>query len=211
MFHFICYWLIAALIVVSDVCVAEDAQEVLAKVKQKYDSMRDVELRFLQRTTSPISAGRQSVTGTLFIKKQNKFRVELEGQLIITDGETIWSYNSAHRQVVIDKFKKNDRTLTPESILGAAPTDYNASLRGSEKVGRIQTRILKLVPKDESSLVTSMMLWVDDAWLIRKAEVSDVNGRLTTYFVNDIKVNPNIPDARFTYQVPKGVEAVDLR
>lgn len=193
-----------------DVFAAEDAQEILQNVKKKYDSIKDAELKFLQRTASPLSAGKQSLAGTLFVKKQ-KFRVEVEGQTIITDGDTIWSYNAATKQVVIDKFKKNSRTLTPEKILAAAPTEYAASLVGTEKIGKYTTRVLQLVPQDESSLITTMKLWVDDAWLIRKAEVSDLSGTITSYFVNELKVNANIPDSRFTYRIPKGVEAVDLR
>jgi outer membrane lipoprotein carrier protein len=150
---------------------AEDAQEILQSVKKKYDSIKDAELKFLQRTTSQLSAGKQSIAGTLFVKKQ-KFRVEVEGQTIMTDGDTIWSYNAATKQVVIDKFKKNSRTLSPEKILTAAPSDYSASLIGTEKLGKFATRVLQLVPKDEASLITTMKIWVDDAWLIRKAEPS---------------------------------------
>jgi chaperone LolA len=189
---------------------AEDAQEILQSVKRKYDAIKDAELKFLQRTTSQLSASKQSIAGTLFVKKQ-KFRVEVEGQTIITDGDTIWSYNAATKQVVIDKFKKNSRTLSPEKILAAAPTNYSASLVGTEKIGKYATRVLQLVPKDEASLITTMKIWVDDAWLIRKAEVSDLNGTITSYFVNELKLNANIPDSRFTYRIPKGVEAVDLR
>jgi outer membrane lipoprotein carrier protein len=205
------YWFVLLSFTATHYCLAEDAQDALSKVKQKYDSIKDAEIKFLQRTTSLTSAGKQSVSGILHIKKQNRFRVELSGQLIVTDGDTIWSYNPNTRQVMIDKYKKNARTMTPEKILGAAPTDYNATLLPADKIGKIQTRVLRLVPKDESSLITTMKLWVDDAWLIRKVELTDLNGRLTTYFVNDIRVNINIPDSRFTYQIPRGVEAVDLR
>jgi outer membrane lipoprotein carrier protein len=207
----LCYWFILLSFTATQRCLAEDAQDVLSKVKQKYDTLKDAEIKFLQRTTSLTSAGKQSVSGTLYIKKQHKFRVELSSQLIVTDGDTIWSYNPNNRQVIIDTYKKNSRTMTPEKILGAAPTDYSATLLPSEKVGKIQTRVLRLTPKDETSLIATMKLWVDDAWLIRKVELTDLNGRLTTYFVNDIRVNINIPDSRFTYQIPRGVEAVDLR
>lgn len=189
---------------------AEDPQDILQSIKKKYDSIKDAELKFLQRTRSQLSAAKQSIAGTLYIKKQ-KFRVEVEGQTIITDGDTIWSYNAATKQVVIDRFKKNARALSPERILTAAPTDYSAALVGTEKIGKYATRVLQLVPNDEASLITTMKIWVDDAWLIRKAEVTDLNGTITSYFVNELKLNANIPDSRFTYRIPKGVEAVDLR
>ena len=57
-----------------------------------------------------------------------------------------------------------------------------------------------------------MKLWVDNStWLIKKAEILDVNGKQTEYVVTDIKTNVGLEDSRFTFQVPEGVEIVDLR
>lgn len=199
-------------LVALNTCFADDAQSVLEKVKKKYDSIKDAELKFSQRTTFEVSKLDQTVSGTLFIKKENKYRVETDGHLVITDGSTVWSYSPLNKQVLIDNFKLNDQALTPERILAAAPKDYSASLSGTEKIGKAETQILTLVPKDEASMVQTMKLWVDEAtWFIKKVEIIDVNGKQTVYTVNEIKVNIGIPDSRFTYQIPNGVEAVDLR
>jgi outer membrane lipoprotein-sorting protein len=39
----------------------------------------------------------------------------------------------------------------------------------------------------------------------------DANGKKTEYVVNDIKLNTGLQDSRFAYQIPQGVEVVDLR
>ena len=196
----------------SNICVAENAQEMLEKVKKKYDSIKDAELKFSQQVKFELSKREQNVRGTLLIKKQNKYRVETEGHLIVTDGSTVWSYSQQNKQVLIDKFKLDEGALTPEKILSTGPKDYYASVLGTEKVGKTETQMLKLVPKDDDSMVQTMTLWVDEStWLIMKVEIVDVNGKQTVYTVNTIKVNIGIPDSRFTYQIPSGVEAVDLR
>jgi chaperone LolA len=193
-------------------CTAETAQEVLERVKKRYDAINDAELKFTQHTRYEVSKLEQRSTGTLFMKKKNKYRVEFEDRIVVTDGATVWSYNPVQKQVLIDKFKIDPNVVTPEKLLTAAPQDYYASLAGTEKIGTVQTRVLKLVPKDDNSAVRMMRLWVDEAtWLIKKVELVDVGGKQTTYVVNDIKVNTGIPDSRFTYQIPDGVEAVDLR
>lgn len=189
-----------------------DARQILDKVKRAYDNIKDAELEFSQQTVFEISKTEHQSSGRLFIKKQNKYRVEQQNLLLVTDGVTVWSYNPANKQVLIDKFKIDERSLTPERVLTAAPKDYYSSILGKEKVGKVETILLKLVPKDEDSIVRVMKVWVDESnWLFRKVEIEDVNGRQTTYIVSDIKVNIGIPDSRFTYQVPNGVEAVDLR
>ncbi len=191
---------------------AESAQEVLERVKKRYDAINDAEVKFTQHTTYEVSKLEQRISGTLFIKKKNKYRVEFPDRIVVTDGATVWSYNPAHKQVLIDNFKIDPNVVTPEKVLAAAPQDYYASLAGTEKVGSVQTRVLKLVPKDDNASIRMMRLWVDEAtWLIKKVDLTDIGGNQTTYTVSDIKVNIGIPDSRFTYQIPDGVEAVDLR
>lgn len=208
-------WAIASLVLATlttNLALAETAQEILEKVKKKYDSINDAELKFSQRLTFELSKQEQAAEGTLSIKKQNKYRFETANRLVVTDGVTVWSYSPLNKQVVIDKFKLDERTLTPEKVLTAAPKDYYASAVGTEKIGKTETRMLKLVPKDEDSIVRTMKMWVDETtWLIKRVEIVDIDGKHTTYTVHDIKINVGIPDSRFTYEIPAGVEAVDLR
>ncbi|MBX2992906.1 MAG: outer membrane lipoprotein carrier protein LolA [Bacteroidetes bacterium] len=206
--------LVVAVVVVlfAEVCSAQTAQNILERVKRKYDSINDAELKFSQHVRFEVSKLEQNVSGTLVIKKENKYRVETEGRTIVTDGVTVWSYSQATNQVLIDRYKGDERAMTPENILAVAPKDYYASILGKEKVGGVDARLLKLVPKDENSLVRTMKAWVDEStWLIRKVEIVDVNDKTTMYVVSDMKVNTGIPDSRFAYQIPDGAEAVDLR
>ncbi len=191
---------------------AQTAQDILEKMKEKYDTIRDAELKFSQKTKFEMSGNEQSVSGTLLIKKGNKYRVELENSTVVTDGVTVWSYSAVNKQVLIDKFKIDERSLTPERILTSAPKDFYATVLASEKIGKTETRLLKLVPKDSESMVRTMKIWVDEStWLMKKVEVVDINGNETVYTVLSVTVNPGLADSRFTYQIPKGVEAVDLR
>lgn len=191
---------------------AQDPQEMLENIKKKYDSINDAEFKFSQRTKFALSKKEQTIRGTLVIKKGNKYRVETGKNTIVTNGVTVWSYSVATKQVLIDHFKENERSLTPEKILSAAPKDYSPSSAGSEKIGKVQTQILKLVPKSEDSMVGTMRLWVDEStWLIKKAEIVDDNGKETLYTVIEARINIGIPDSRFTFQIPNGVEVVDLR
>lgn len=191
---------------------AETPQEILEKVRVKYDAIADGELKFSQQVKFAMAKIEQHVSGTLQFKKQNMYRVELDAQTVVTDGETVWSYSVANKQVLIDKFKIDERALTPERILTATPTDFTATLLGRENVGKIDALVLKLIPRDEQSLVKSMKLWIDDGeWMMKKVELTDVNGKVTTYTVTDARVNIGLPDSRFKYQIPEGTDVVDLR
>ena len=191
---------------------ADTAKEIMQNVKKKYDSIEDADLKFVQKTTFGLSKIEQRSTGTLVFKKGNKYRVVTENQTIVTDGETVWSYSAANNQVLIDNFKMDENAFSPERILSGAPGDFGAVLLGEDRVGKTETVVVKLTPGDGHSTIKAMKLWVDNStWLIRKAEISDVNGKDTEYTVTDIKINSGIEDSEFTYQVPGGAEVVDLR
>jgi outer membrane lipoprotein carrier protein len=190
----------------------ETAQDVLERMKKMYDGIRDAELTFLQKTRFELSKLEQQVDGRLLLKKTNKYRVETRDQTIVTDGETVWSHSMASNQVLVDHFKLGESSISPEKVLTGAPSDFNASLLGREKLGRTDVVVLKLIPRNERSAVRSMKLWVDSStWLIRRVEIVDVIGKQTEYLVTDAKLNTGIQDSRFTYQVPEGTEVVDLR
>lgn len=191
---------------------SDDPQEILEKVRKKFETVKDAELKFTQRTRFALSKLEQAAAGTLIMKKERKYRIEMDGQTIVTDGTTVWSYSAANKQVLIDTFKEDERSVSPERILSGARGDYIPTVLGRERLGKAETVVLKLVPRGEQSLVSSLRLWIDTGdWLIRKAEMIDVNGKETTYTVGEYRLNTGVPDARFLFQIPAGIETIDLR
>lgn len=188
------------------------AEDVLEKVRKRYDAVTDAELRFSQKVHFPMTNVEQQTSGTLYVKKKNRYRVEMDDQSIVTDGQTIWSYSSANNQVVIDRFKQDEQSLSPEKILVGTPDNFTATVVGEEKVGGYETVVLKLVPRDEQSFIKSLRLWVDEKeWMIRQVEIIDLSEKQTTYSVLQVRTNTGLPDSRFVYTIPKGADVVDLR
>jgi len=188
----------------------DDPQEILREVRKTYDTIRDAEIRFTERTRFPQSSLEQHSAGTLYLKKEHKYRIETEDQTVVTDGATVWSYSSASHQVLIDRYKGGDNPFAPERILAGGGADYTATALGREKVGGADCAVLKLVPRGESSLVRTLHIWVDKG-LVRKAVITDVNGKETTYTVLDIRLNPGLSESRFVLEIPPGAEVVDMR
>jgi outer membrane lipoprotein carrier protein len=190
----------------------DPAKDIMEKVSDRYASITDGELRFTQKTGFALARVEQEVSGTLIFKKTNKYRVEYDGQVVVTDGKTVWSYSPSTNQVLIDNFRLNERSLTPERILGEAPDEYAPTLVGREKIGTMETVVLKLTPPEGSGTLKTMKIWVQEGeWIIRKAELLDLHGKRTTYQVHSMKTNTGVSDTRFTFEAPAGAETVDLR
>jgi outer membrane lipoprotein carrier protein len=204
-------WGVALLAAAATSGVAQTAEDVLGSVRAKYETIQDAQLTFTQRSTFAGSRVEQFVSGTLLLKKKHMYRVELEGQTIVTDGKTVWSYSRPTNQVLIDLFHAETRGLTPERILTGDTEEYTATVLEHEAGGG-ELIALKLVPRPDRTAGGIIRLWVDaKSWLIRKAMLVDDGGKVTLYTVNDIRINTGIPSSRFVYEIPEGVEVVDLR
>jgi outer membrane lipoprotein carrier protein len=190
----------------------DSAQDVLENVRKKYDTITDAEIRFTQKTKLPLGKVEQTSAGILYLKKDNKYRIETDDQTIITDGTTVWSFTPSTNQVLIDKYKQDGRTLTPEKLLTGSPEGFVPSLIGKERLGKIDVVQVKLVPTDDQSVIASIRIWVDDKeWIVRQVEVVDANGRQSTYTVQQVRLNNALQDSRFVFQIPHGADVVDMR
>jgi outer membrane lipoprotein carrier protein len=191
---------------------AQSSEEVLGHVRERYATIRDAEISFTQKTVFAGSRVEQTSSGSLLLKKENMYRVEMEGQTVVTDGKTVWSYSRPTHQVLIDLFNADARARTPERILMGETDDYTATLLGRETSGGRELVGVKLNPRGDQSAGGTIRLWVDPkTWLIRKAVLEDGNGKETVYTVNEIRVNIGVADSRFDYEIPEGAEVVDLR
>lgn len=190
---------------------AIDAREIIENVQERYDDMTDATITFSQSVRFKVSKAEQTVKGTLLFKKPNKYRIETEDRTVVTDGKTSWSWSPRNRQVVIDNYKEETHSLSPEQLLLSYPKDYISTFIGEEKLAGQSAYVLKLTPKEEGSFATAMKIWVARDWLIRKVEITDVNGAVTTYIIEKIAIDQKLADSGFNFQVPEKAEVIDLR
>jgi len=203
---------IVLLILVAGRALSEGAGEMLEKLQHKFDSMQDASVSFKKHVVFGVTKSEQDFTGTLFVKKGNKYRIESEDQTIVTDGISVWTFSRANNQVFVDHYKEDPKSFSPDKILVNIPGRYSATLLGKETIGRLETSVLKLVPREEKSNIRWMKLWVDrDEWLMKRIQVLDIGDNLTTYDIGSVKLNSGIPDSEFVFIAPPDVEVIDVR
>lgn len=190
---------------------AIDAREIIENVQDRYEDIKDATITFSQSVRFKVSRAEQSTDGTLYFKKPTKYRIETDERTIVTDGKTSWSWNPRNRQVIVDNYKEETHALSPEQLLLTYPKDYYSTLVGEESVAGAPAYVLKLTPKEDNSFATAMKIWVSKDWLIRKVEITDVNGAVTTYTIQKVTLDQGLSDERFTYRIPSEAEVIDLR
>lgn len=190
----------------------QNASAILGKVRERYATIQDAELRFTQTVRFPVSRVEQRVSGKLWMKKGNRYRVQTDDLTLVTDGKTVWSHSHPNNQVLIDSFRIDERTYSPERVLLAAPDDFTPAFITREKSPQGEVAVLKLTPVNLRGFVRALKLWVrEDDSMITRVELKDANDKETTYAVEDVRINQGLDDGMFSYSIPEGVEVVDLR
>ncbi|MEP7146532.1 MAG: outer membrane lipoprotein chaperone LolA [bacterium] len=188
---------------------AQDAQEIIKKVQTKYENISDAKATFTQ--TLKGSGGKaNSSSGVIYIKKGNKYRIESGGQIIITDGQTSWSYSPRRKQVVIDNYKDDGNSFSPNKFLFNYPENFYSDLNGDDNLGGVECFIIKLTPRNGGN-VKSAKIWIDkNEDLIRKINIVTTEST-NTYSLKDISLDAGVNSSKFSFSPPEGVEIIDLR
>ncbi|CAN5402986.1 outer membrane lipoprotein carrier protein LolA [soil metagenome] len=199
--------LIFAITLVSGV-KAQNAQEIIKNVQAKYDKISDAKATFSQSIKG--SGKGASGSGTVYIKKEDYYRIEIGGQTIITDGKTSWSYNPKKKQVVIDNYKDDGNTFSPNKFLFKYPENFYSDLESEENISGIDCYVIKLTPRTSGN-IKSAKIWIDkNENLIKKITISSKEST-STYTLKNIDLNAGLSSSKFTFSPPAGVEVIDLR
>ncbi len=185
------------------------AQDIIQNVQNVYKDITDAKASF----TQSVKYGKgKTVTssGTLYIKKEKKYRIETGSMTIVTDGSTSWSYNANKKQVIIDYYKESGNSFSPNKYLFQYPENFYSDLQGTEQLAGADVYVLTLRPR-EAGYVKSAKLWVGkDDWIIKKIYIV-TDESTSTYSIKNVQLNAGLSASKFTFTPPEGTEVIDMR
>ncbi|MFO7615370.1 MAG: outer membrane lipoprotein carrier protein LolA [Bacteroidales bacterium] len=190
----------------------KSADEILKEVSEKTKSFSSIRINFTYNMDNPNAKVHESENGTLLVK-DDQYRLDIAGQLVISDGATVWTYISDVNEVQINEVEDDESILTPNRLLTAYSTDYKAKLTGEvTKGGRVQY-VLELKPQADKSF-TNVELNIDKELMrIARLAIQDQNGNTFSYIVNKFDANVPVKDSDFKFNTADypGVEVIDMR
>ena len=210
--------LFASVVLTVSPAVGIDGTEVIDKMQNRFEDLRTLSARFTKSHYWKLADQKREIKGELFVERPDRFRFETKVQTVVTDGETAWNYSRANEQVLVSRYDtvKEDRSyeklLFDLILLGGYSDQYVPRYLGEDKIERKDCYLVELKARAEDEYITRIRLWVDrKLWLVRKVEYVNINEDVTAHILSDLKVNKDPNDDLFTFQVPKGVESIDLR
>jgi len=192
---------------------AQDVEDIIEDVQEKYDEIKDLSATFKRIETFKLTGTKSETVGKIYIKGGEKYRFESEDQVVVTDGATVWTYNTITNQLIIDKVRKNSGALLPRDMLYKYPNEYYSTLLKEEIIDGKTVFVIKLDPKGNvQGFIKSMKIWVEDnEWLIQRIETTDQNNNISIFEISKMQANKNLKDDFFSFLPKEGMKVVDMR
>ena len=200
------------LIALSTILFAQDqvAKDVLDKLSATTKSYKNMTIGFdfiLENTSQNI---KETQKGILILEDDN-FRLEMDAQTIINDGESQWVYLTDMNEAQIMEHDPEDDMMSPNKLFAIYEKGYKYTYVGAEAEKGKRLQIIDLFPK-ESGAFMKITLAVDAAKnQLDKIIIHDKNGGTYTYKVNAFTTNTAVEPFTFNPSDYPDVEVIDLR
>jgi outer membrane lipoprotein carrier protein len=191
-----------------------DVHAIAQAVDERYNHLRSLQAEF---TEIYRGAGMERTeSGTLWLKKPGKMRWEYRSprdKLFLSDGRNAWFYVPGERQVRRTAVKKLDDLQSPLAFL-LGKTKLEKELQGLSLAPDVTPLaagdvVLRGVPKSLADRVSQVLLEITPDHWIGRILIEEVDGSVTEYRFSSPRENVDVPDQRFQFVVPDGVEVIE--
>ena len=200
------------LIALSSTLFAQDqvAKDVLDKLSTTTKSYKNMTIGFdfiLENTGQNI---KETQEGILILEADN-FRLEMDAQTVINNGESQWVYLADMNEVQIMEHDPEDDMMSPNKLFTIYEKGYKYTYVGAEAEKGKRLQIIDLFP-EESSAFMKVTLAVDATKnQLHKITIHDKSGGTYTYLITAFSSNTTIKPFTFNTADFPGVEVIDLR
>ena len=131
-------------------------------------------------------------------------------QILVSNDEGLWLYLPDEKQVTKMKVQSIYSSNTPALFLAG-----RGKLTESFTIGKVTEErglyVVEMIPRDKAQSLSKMVLLAGKKdYQIIGSRVYDNLGNKTEMLFSDIQTNPNLEQKLFQFEVPKGVELIDL-
>lgn len=187
-------------------------RRIIRNVENKLASSETVRVEFEESYAWKLTGEEQSIRGVLILEGRDRFRVVTEDQLIVSDGETLWTYSKPSHRVLIDNLSTTENTLLPRQILFQYTEEYQARIIGEEMFMEKPCYVLGFTPETGDVFFTEIKAWVDKKEFIPlKVLQIDLNENETVYVLHDVEIGVELEKGTFTFTIPEDAEVIDMR
>lgn len=188
-----------------------DSKKILTKLQTKYESYKGIQAKYSLVIKN--SEKEEKQYGKI-LQQDGKYRIDHGGNLLISDGETVWTYTKSINEVQINSYDPDDsedEMLSPDKILKVYENEDDFLIgppleNGSEYA-------IEMKPKDSDAEFFKIRVTISKSSNdLKQVIIFGHHNVRYTFNINEVK-SVNVGSSNFKFDEGKfpGVEKVDLR
>lgn len=190
------------------------AYKILEEMSAKYKSFDAFSAKISYSLVNEVEGISENFAGEIFIKDE-KYRLVMDEQIIVNNGETVWTYLPDVNEVTIDNYDPENGDITPSKIYSAYKDGFKYLYLEDITEDGETLQIVDLVPenaKDKQFFKIRLEIGKQDN-MLKSWTMFDKGGNKYIYDVKEFDKNTNPKGDLFTFDVTeyKGIEVIDLR
>jgi outer membrane lipoprotein carrier protein len=190
------------------------AKKILDAVSGKFRTYKSPQATFTYKVENAQGKALSTKKGVVTMKG-NKYKVNMDGMEIYSDGKTVWNYDQSANEVTVNTVDGSGSSMSPQKLLtNFYDKDFYYKYNGEKKEGGKTVQEIELTPSDKTRPFHKVYLLVDKASnTIYSAKFLEKSGGRYSYTINNMKSTATVADKDFAFDKAKhpGVEVVDLR
>lgn len=190
--------------------VDKKAKTILDELSTKTKSYTSIKSEFSFSFFNREGKATETQNGIIY-KKGDKYKLELKGQDIYSDGKTMWTHVKEAGEVQINTVDKNAKGVTPQTVFTLYEKGFNYKYDKEEK----GQHVINLYPKSpDKEKFHTIKLMVDKVKKqITSVKVLMKDGTSQVITVKSFTPNTEMNDSMFIWdkKAHPGVEEIDLR
>lgn len=185
---------------------AQSAQDILNAVIEKNKAYKDISISFEYEFIDKTNDFYEMTGGYMYLKGDS-FIINMDGQEMISDGETLWTYLIDDQEVMISEVGEDNNT-TPFAIINSFSQNVNVNFNISEN-----NNTSLLIEEKEKTTFENVIINIDNDLKINDISINTIDGSLITYKIKSFKTNQDLPDSMFFFdeKIHPNVEIIDMR
>jgi len=183
------------------------ALDLLNSMSDKYKKMNGFTSSFTYSMKNLTEDITDSFTGRISVKDDN-YILYIEGQKIINDSKTVWTYLEELNEVTISDFDPSEQDISINNVFEVYKDAYNHKfISNVEGVSTVE-----IYPEDETKSYFKILFKIFDNNLLSSFTVYDKSNSIFIYSIDDF-LEEELDNQLFTFDLEKypNIEVIDFR
>lgn len=204
-FYFFCLFMVLPFFLSSQ--DDNKAVELLDKMSDNYKKMKGFTSSFTYSMNNLNEDIQDSFEGKISVRNE-KYILFIEGQKIINDSKTVWTYIEELNEVTISEFDPSEQEISLNNIFEIYKEGFTYKYLGIKE----DFSMVEIYPEDEDKSYYKILFKINSYNLLESFTVYDNSNSLYIYSINDF-VEEELDATLFSFELENypDIEVIDFR